>query len=67
MEKKICVACQKEDKKSTIMAPMYGTTTLIAHSPGYHDEEGIYHSNINPNTTTYEYTCSNGHSWSESN
>lgn len=63
MEKIICEKCKNEGLKSTIQAPMYGTTTLLAYSPGYYDEDGIYHPNKNPNRTTYTYTCSNGHTF----
>jgi hypothetical protein len=58
-----CQKCIKEGKKSTILMPMYGTTTLMAYSPGYYDEDGNYQPSVNPNTTTYQYSCSNGHSW----
>ena len=67
MEKLICEQCQKRGLKSTISSPMYGTTTLMAYTPGYYDENGEYHSNKNPNITTYEYTCSNGHRFIKTN
>lgn len=63
MEKPKCEQCEKEGRKYTVPMPMYGTTTLLAYEPGYWDEEGNYHSNKDPNITTYNYTCSNGHSW----
>lgn len=66
MEKPICEQCEKEGKKYTVQQPMYGMTTLLAYTPGYWDEEGNYIQNNNPNTTTYNYECSNGHSWSKS-
>jgi hypothetical protein len=39
-------------------------TTLMYCAPFY-DEAGRFHSH-NPNTTTTQYSCSNGHRWSES-
>lgn len=60
----ICEQCQKEGKKSTITRPSGGFTTLMYSPPGYWDEGGKYHQSPNLNTTTYSYTCSNGHSWS---
>lgn len=47
--------------------PIEGVTTLLAYNPGYWDEDGKYVANKNPNATTYTYTCSNGHTWSETN
>lgn len=61
----ICEQCKNEGKTSTIHEPMGGSTTLMAFSPGYYDEQGKYHATKNPNKTTYDYRCSNGHSWSE--
>lgn len=55
-----CPECQKEGKKSKVYQGM-STTTLLGWIP-YWDEEGKYH-NDNPNTTTTEYSCSNGHRW----
>lgn len=67
MKKPTCKQCEAEGLKYSVQQPMYGTTTLLAYNPGYWNEEGEYVANKNPNTTTYTYNCSNGHSWSESN
>ena len=58
-----CPECVKNNQKST-MSVGASMTTLMYSAPFY-DEEGRYHSH-NPNTTTTEYSCSNGHRWSES-
>lgn len=66
MERPKCEECLKENKTYSVQEPQYGTTTLMGISPAYWDEEGKYHESYNPNTTTYEYRCSNGHSWLKS-
>ncbi len=58
-----CEECIKEEKKSTVYVPQYGTTTLMCSAPDYYDEEGKFHEGHNPNTTTTEWSCSNGHTW----
>jgi len=58
----ICPECQKEGKKSIVFIGV-SSTTLLAVTP-YYDEEGRFHFD-DPNTTTTQYTCSNGHVWSE--
>lgn len=58
-----CPECVKNNQKS-IMSVGTSMTTLMYSAPFY-DEEGRYHSH-NPNTTTTEYSCSNGHRWRES-
>jgi hypothetical protein len=65
MEKKFCEQCQREGKTSTIYVPQTGYTTLMAPAPAYYDEQGVYHQPKDPNYTTYEYSCSNGHTWKE--
>lgn len=62
-EKPICEQCVKEGKKYSVSEPQFGITTSMMPSPAYWDEEGNYHESYNPNTTTYEYQCSNGHRW----
>ena len=64
MKKPICEKCEKEGNKYSVIEPQYGTTTLMCISPGYWDEDGNYHEPHDPNTTSYVYTCSNGHSFS---
>ena len=58
-----CEQCTKEGKKSTINVPLSGVTTLMCPAPDYYDEEGELHRGHNPNTTTTEWSCSNGHNW----
>ena len=60
-----CETCIAEGKISTVTRPQYGSTTLMAISPGYYDEIGIFHEPYNPNRTTYEWCCSQGHKWIE--
>lgn len=55
-----CNQCEIESKKSTIQIGMSFTTAMMWHS--YYDENGNLH-NHDPNTTTTEYKCSNGHEW----
>jgi hypothetical protein len=58
-----CPVCEKEEKKSCVY-PGMSTSTLMYCLP-YYDEEGKYHSH-DTNTHTTQYSCSNGHNWSES-
>ena len=59
-----CPECEKLGLKSKIFVGA-SSSTLLAAMP-YYDEEGNYHYN-DLNTTSTSYTCSNGHSWTESN
>lgn len=59
-----CPECKKLGLKSKVYVGA-SSTTLLAFTP-YYDEEGNYHHN-DPNVITTSYTCSNGHSWWESN
>lgn len=67
MKKPTCTKCEELKQMYTVTMPMSGVSTLLAYSPGYWDEQGNYVATKNPNTTTYTYTCSNGHTFSESN
>ena len=58
-----CPECQKQGLKSKVYVGS-STTTLLAFQP-YYDEEGNYHYD-DPNTIYTSYSCSNGHSWTES-
>jgi len=58
-----CPVCEKEELKSFVY-PGMSTSTLMYCSP-YYDEDGKYHSH-DANTHTTQYSCSNGHNWSES-
>lgn len=60
-----CEECIKEGKKSTVYKPQSGVTTLMGISPAYYDQDGVYHEAYNPNKTTYEWSCSQGHKWLE--
>jgi len=57
-----CPQCQQEGKKSIITIGFSTTTLMSTHA--YYDEDGKYHFH-NPNITTTEYSCSNGHEWTE--
>lgn len=58
----ICKTCQAEGKKSYVYN-RGGSGTLLMWN-AFYDEEGKHHVH-DPNTTTYGYECSNGHTWSE--
>jgi hypothetical protein len=58
----ICSECQKEGKKSRVTGGA-GATTCMYFAP-YWDEEGRQHDH-DGNITTYSYSCSNGHVWTE--
>ena len=55
-----CPICKKEGLKSTVSIGGCWTT-LLGFTPSY-DEDGKYHSN-DPNITTCDAWCSNGHSF----
>jgi hypothetical protein len=58
----ICPKCKEEGKRSTVQ-PGFSSTTAMGYAP-YYDEEGRFHRH-DPNVTTTEYTCSNGHTWKD--
>lgn len=58
----VCERCQKEGKTSRVYH-RGGETTLVAFIP-YYDEQGKYHHH-DSNSVTSEYSCSNGHCWTE--
>lgn len=58
-----CPECIKVDKKSCVTEGVSSSTLM--YFPRYYDEDGKLHSHDN-NTHTTSYSCSNGHSWSES-
>ncbi len=62
IEGKFCPGCKKQGLKSKVYPGLSSTT--LAYYPPFYDEEGNYH-NHDGNTTTTEYTCSNGHKWTE--
>jgi len=57
----ICPVCKKKGL-SCIVSVHGGSQTLIYSEP-YYDEEENWHYH-DPNTTTSNYSCSNGHRWS---
>lgn len=58
-----CEECVKEGKTSSVAIPQYGATTAMMPAPPYYNENGNLHPGTNPNTTTYEWHCSQGHRW----
>lgn len=58
-----CPECVEQGLKSRMYVG-YSTRTLMSAHPFY-DEDGNYHHG-DPNKTTTNYSCSNGHQWVES-
>lgn len=58
-----CAQCVEEGLTSRVF-PGGAFRTSMGWSTFY-DESGAYHSH-DPNWTTHEFTCSNGHRWGES-
>lgn len=56
-----CPQCVKEGLKSIVYVGASSRTLMCIQE--WYDEYGNYHY-YDPNTTTTNYTCSNGHSWS---
>lgn len=56
----ICETCKAEGKKSRVYEG-YSSSTCMGYE-AYYDENGKHHVH-NPNATTTEYSCSNGHRW----
>lgn len=48
-----CPNCQSQARTE-----LFSTSTLLNWEKGYYDEEGNYHMNPNPNTTTTHWNCS---------
>jgi len=61
--KRICEECKSQGIKSKVFQGM--STRTLALSVHYWDENGREHTPDDINTTTTEYRCSNGHTWSE--
>ncbi len=55
-----CPECVKEGKTSRLYSEQGGATTDMAWEC-YYDEKGRYHMH-NPNSKSWFYKCSNGHS-----
>jgi hypothetical protein len=58
-----CPKCQEEGKRSTVTQGVSQTTLM--HIPIQYDEDGNRMQSIVNNTTTTNYSCSNGHYWSD--
>lgn len=58
-----CPQCIKEDKRSTVNQGHVNYT--LAYIPIQYDEDGKLMVFPTKNNTTTNYSCSNGHSWSE--
>ena len=57
-----CPQCKEANLKSSVF-PGMSWSTCMGSFP-YYDEQGRHHYHDN-NTTTTNYTCSNGHKWTE--
>jgi len=61
--RRFCPECQKLGQTSTVRVDGMGITTLMcAHS--FYDEQGRHHYH-DPNMTTWQFRCSKGHTWQE--
>lgn len=60
----ICQKCKDEGLTSRVYIGM-STRTLMGKPPDYYDEQGKLVVAKDPNRTTTEYSCSNGHKWIE--
>lgn len=58
-----CPVCIEKELKSNVY-PGVGSCTAMYCQP-YYDEDGKYHHH-DRNTSTYSYSCSQGHRWSVS-
>jgi hypothetical protein len=63
MTKGRCHRCNEEGLRSRVQVGSQ-TSTLMANV-GWYDEDGHYHYH-DMNRRTVQYSCSNGHAWSES-
>ena len=59
-----CTKCQQLGSRHRVFGAGT-TTTLMNVSPGYWDENNNWVQPEDPNITTCQYMCSNGHSWEE--
>jgi len=58
-----CPECIKEGKRSIVTQEMCSSTAMYV--PIRWDEDGKRMTEDHSNTTTTEYSCSNGHNWTE--
>jgi len=68
MEKPTCPECEEQDidKSEYRVTEGMSTRTLVQPGSPYWNEDGEYIVPDDPNTTTTQYSCSNGHTWKES-
>jgi hypothetical protein len=59
--KLLCKECQAQGHKSVVYEGHSYTT--LAGFQVFYDQDGFRHEH-DPNSTTTNYTCSNGHAWS---
>lgn len=59
-----CPICIAEGEASCVTLGM-SFTTCMGWTTGYYNEKGNWVVNNDPNKTTTEYSCSNGHRWKE--
>lgn len=57
-----CPYCAEEGRTSTVGDNGH-STTLLGFTPGYWDEQGIYHKTKDPNRKRQYFHCSNDHRW----
>jgi len=62
--KKFCPVCQKDGLKSRVYIGGCTITALWCGN-GHYDEDGDYQPPEPCNKSACDYSCSNGHSWSE--
>ena len=58
-----CPKCIEEGKRSVVTQGLSSTTLM--YIPIQYDEDGKRMQSSIQNTSTTEYSCSNGHRWSE--
>ena len=62
---KFCPTCQKEKRTSTVREVEVCAVNLVYYIVDrFWDSEGRYHVH-NPETHSFPYECSNGHTWAE--
>lgn len=57
-----CPQCESTGMRSQVFPGPRYTTLMSSHS--YYDEDGRLHHH-DPNVSTTQYKCSNGHEWPE--
>lgn len=57
-----CARCSEEGKRSKVYVGASSSTLMMGEA--FFDEEGRWHSH-DPNTRATQYSCSEGHEWTE--